>query len=75
MKWSKEEFKILNECIFLHGVEEGSRIASMKLPRTSASCKAKYYYKQNTNQKLKTEFHKFQFKNGQAFAIFKIKEG
>jgi hypothetical protein len=74
MKWTKKELDVLNQSITTYGVVEGSRVASMKLPRTSASCMAKYYYKKSTNQKLKTEFHKFQFKNGQAFAIFKIKE-
>lgn len=70
--WTKQEKKILNSLIAKHGVSEGSRRAAMQLPRTASSCVRQFYYQTKEKLSVRTQFQNFQYKNGEAFAVFKI---
>jgi hypothetical protein len=70
--WSKQEKNILNRLIAQHGVGEGSRLAAMQLPRTADSCVQQFYYQSKERMSVRTQFQKFEYKNGEAYAVFKI---
>jgi hypothetical protein len=70
--WTKQEINILNSLIAQHGVSEGSRRAAMQLPRTASSCVGQFYYQSKEKMSVRTQFQKFEYKNGEAYAVFKI---